>query len=195
MNRQDLPLPLKRGEISPELLITWYAELLDHMVYPADVRPYIENYDEWDIQNLIVWGENMMPSDWPHDKDIDAAPNCEEIYHTLKRISHVLRTRVCHWSGWKPEPITEVAWNAQQYAALKKGYHPDMDMRFATYHERCNFYIYRSGYILKKFHVKRGTDGLWHITKQYTTAKECTEHLVSDVLNYGYWEVPLGILT
>lgn len=43
MNRQDLPLPLKRGEISPELLITWYAELLDHMVYPADVRPYIEN--------------------------------------------------------------------------------------------------------------------------------------------------------
>lgn len=74
MNRQDLPLPLKRGEISPELLITWYAELLDHMVYPADVRPYIEDYDEWNIQNLIVWGENMMPSDWPHDRDIDVAP-------------------------------------------------------------------------------------------------------------------------
>ncbi len=54
MNIQDLPLPLKRGEISPELLITWYAELLDHMVYPADVRPYIEDYDEWNIQNLIV---------------------------------------------------------------------------------------------------------------------------------------------
>ena len=62
MNRQDLPLPLKRGEISPELLITWSAELPDHMVYPADVRPYIEDYDEWNIQNLIVWGENMMPS-------------------------------------------------------------------------------------------------------------------------------------
>lgn len=63
MNRQDLPLPLKRGVISPEPLITWYAELPDHMVYPADVRPYIEDYDEWNIQNLIVWGENMMPSD------------------------------------------------------------------------------------------------------------------------------------
>ena len=145
-----------------------------------------------EIQNLIVWGEDMMPADWPHDRDIDVAPNCEEIYHTLKRISHVLRTRICHWSGWKPEPITEVAWDARQYAALKKGYHPDMDMRFATYHERCNFYIYRSGYILKKFHVKRGDDGLWHITKQYTTDKESTEHLVSDVINYGYWEVPLG---
>ena len=43
------------------------------MVYPADVRPYIEDYDEWNIQNLIVWGENMMPSDWPHDRDIDVA--------------------------------------------------------------------------------------------------------------------------
>ena len=46
--------------------------------------------------------------------------------HTLKRISHVLRTRICHWSGWKSEPITEVAWDARQYAALKKGYHPDI---------------------------------------------------------------------
>jgi len=68
-------------------------------------------------------------------------------------------------------------------------------MRFATYVERCNFYIYRSGYILKKFHVKRSADGLWHITSQYTTAKESTGFLVQDVINYGYWEVPLGILT
>ena len=102
-------MPLTQGEITPELLITWYADLLDQMVYPAEVRPYIEDFDEWQIQQLIVWGENMMPADWPHDRDIDAAPNCDEIYHTLRRISHVLRSRICHWSGWKPEPITEVA--------------------------------------------------------------------------------------
>ena len=192
MTCKDLPLPLTQGEITPELLITWYADLLDQMVYPAEVRPYIEDFDEWQIQQLIVWGENMMPADWPHDRDIDAAPNCDEIYHTLRRISHVLRSRICHWSGWKPEPITEVAWNDRQYTSLKEGYNPDMDMRFATYHERGNFYIYRSGYILKKFHVKRGDDGLWHITKQFTTAKEGTEFVMSEVINYGYWEVPLG---
>lgn len=39
--------------------------------------------------------------------------------------------------------------------------------------------------------LKRGADGLWRITKQYTTAKESTEHLVQEVINYGYWEIPL----
>lgn len=57
------------------------------MFYPADVRPHIENYDEWNIQNLIVWGENMMPSDWPHDRDIVARMQkrrlCNPFRHAL----------------------------------------------------------------------------------------------------------------
>ena len=57
---------------------------------------------------------------------------------------------------------------------------------------RGNFYVYRSGHILKKFRVKPGRDGLYHITKQFTTAKEGTENLMAEVINYGYWEVPLG---
>lgn len=72
------------------------------------------------------------------------------------------------------------------------GYNPDMDFKFATFHRRGNFYVYRSSHILKKFRVKRGHDGLWLITKIFTTAKECTERLMGEVINYGYWEVPLG---
>ena len=52
--------------------------------------------------------------------------------------------------------------------------------------------VYRSGHILKEFRVKRGADGLWHITKVFTTDKESIEYLMVEVINYGYWEVPLG---
>ena len=64
MNIQDLPLPLKRGEISPELLITWYAELLDHMAYPADV-PHLQPPYLVDAHAL---GENLNPI--PYGKSV-----------------------------------------------------------------------------------------------------------------------------
>ena len=40
--------------------------------------------------------------------------------------------------------------------------------------------------------LREGADGLWHIVSQFTTAKEGTEHVMSDVVNYGYSAVSLG---
>ena len=37
-------------------------------------------------------------------------------------------------------------------------------------------------------HVNRGNDGFWHfITKDYS------EHLMTEIINYGHSEMPLGI--
>ena len=55
-----------------------------------------------------------------------------------------------------------------------------------------NVVVYRSGFILKKFRVRQGADGLWQITKAFTTAKDSTEHVLAEVINYGYWDVPLN---
>lgn len=167
MTIKDLPLRIPRGEISPELLIEHYAHLLDHMTYPADVRPYIENFDEYQIQDLIVYGANMMPEGWPHDTAIDAAPNCEEIYHTLGRISHVLRSGICSWKGWKKiTPIEDIVLDKAQFEAMKKGYRPDFDCRYSVYFYRNAFYMYRSGNILMKYRYHKQDDGLYHMTAQ-----------------------------
>lgn len=194
MTIKDLPLPLIRGEITPVRLITWYSELLDIMDTPFDILEYIIDFDEIDIQNLLVYGSNMMPEGWPHDSEIDAAPNCDQIRRYLDKVADYLSSYICHFSGWEREQTTKVSWSYEQFVSLRKGYHPDMDMRYATFHRRGNFYVYRSGYILKKFRVKPDADGCWHITKQFTTAKEGTEFVMGEVINYGYWEVPLGKL-
>lgn len=66
-----------------------------------------------------------------------------------------------------------------------------MDFRFATFHRRGNFYIYRSGYILKKFRVKPGKDGLYHMTALYRTAKMEDAGYLREILQSGYWEIPM----
>lgn len=184
--------PPAPGVIDPVRLLYWFQMAVDSLAVPEDVMQYICGFDALDVQNLLVYGSNMMPPSWPHDSEIDAAPNCEEICRVLDYAADLVCTQICHAPEWKEERPLEVSWNAQQYAALRKGYHPDMDFRFGTFHRRGNFYIYRSGYILKKFRVRQSTDGLWHITKAFTTAKDSTEHVLAEVINYGYWEVPLG---
>lgn len=193
MTIKDLPLPLTRGEITPEHLITRYADLLDKMVYPADVRPYIENFDAWQVQDLIVYGEEMCPPGTPHDREIDAAPNCEEIYHTLKRIGNVLRSEICSWSGWKSiEPIRDVVLTKEQFEAMKKGYQPDFDCRYSVYFRSPNFYMYRSGHILMKYRYRKLEDGLYHMTALYRTNKMEDAANLREILYYGYWDIPLG---
>ena len=184
--------PPAPGEIDPVRLLYWFQMAVDSLAVPEDVMQYICGFDAWDVQNLLVYGSNMMPIGWPHDSEIDAAPNNEEVCRVLDYAADIVCSQICHAPEWKEERPIEVSWNDRQYEALRKGYNPDMDFKFATFHRRGNFYVYRSGYILKKFRVKRGADGLWHITKVFTTAKEGTEFVMGEVINYGYWDVPLG---
>ena len=180
------------GEIDPDRLLGWFHEAIEYLNVPEDVFRYIYDFDGVNVQNLLVYGSNMMPADWPHDSEIDAAPNCEQICRYLDKAADLVSSQVCHSSCWERERAIKVSWNDEQRRALRKGYHPDWDCRYATFHRRGNFYVYRSGHILKKFSIDYGSDGFWHITKQYTTAKESIDNLMTEVIYGGYWEVPLG---
>ena len=179
------------GEIDPDRLLGWFRDAIEYLDVPEEVFHYIRGFDGWNIQNLLVYGSNMMPPSWPHDSEIDAAPNCEQICRYLDKAADLVCSQVCHSDCWEQERTTKVAWDHRQWLALCHGYNPDMDFRFATFHRRGNFYMYRSGHILKKFHVKRRNDGFWHITSQHTTAKEGIDLLMNEVITCGYWEIPL----
>ena len=180
------------GEIDPDRLLGWFREAIECLDVPEDVFCYIYRFDASNVQNLLVYGSNMMPADWPHDTEIDAALNCEQICRYLDKAADLVCSQVCHSGFWEKERTLEVSWNYDQVIALRRGYHPDWDFRYGTFHRRGIFYIYRSGNILKKFRVKLGKDGFYHITKQFTTAKEGMENLMVDVIYNGYWQIPLG---
>ena len=69
--------PPAPGEIDPVRLLCWFQMAVDSLAVPEDVMQYICDFDAWDVQNLLVYGSNMMPAGWPHDSEIDAAPNNE----------------------------------------------------------------------------------------------------------------------
>lgn len=189
--KHRIPTPPRPGEIDPARLLGWFQDTVDRMDVPEEAWEYIGKFDEIAVQQLLTFGSEMLPADWPHESDLDVYPNADEIRRILDRAADVIGSKICNFSGWQHERITKVSWNAEQYNALRKGYLPDWDMRYATFHRRGNFYVYRSGHILKKFHVMRGADGFWHITSQYTTAKEGMELLMNEVITCGYWETPL----
>jgi|GEM_PF-6352272 len=190
--KHRIPTPPRPGEIDPARLLGWFQDTVDRMDVPDEAWDYLGKFDEIAVQQLLTFGSEMLPADWPHDTELDAHPKAEEIRRILDRAADVVGSYICNFPEWKPERINKVYWNVDQYNALRKGYLPDWDMRYATFHRRGNFYVYRSGHILKKFHVRRGADGFWHITSQYTTAKEGIEFLMGEVINSGYWEIPLG---
>ena len=179
------------GEIDPDRLEGWFREAIDSLQVPQEVFRYLREFNSWDVQNILVYGSKMLRNGSYHYSEIKGAPNLDEICRCLDEAARLIGRKVCDFDAWKPEPIIKVAWTDVQYAALLKGYHPDMDMRFATFHRNGSFFVYRSGYIVKKFQVAQGSDGLWHITGQFTTDKECTDDVLGAVIEYGYWDVPL----
>jgi len=49
-----------------------------------------------------IWG-------WPHDSEIDAAPNCEQICRYLDKAADLVSSQVCHSGCWERERTTKVA--------------------------------------------------------------------------------------
>lgn len=180
------------GEIDPARLMGWFQEAVEGMNLPDEVLEYIIGYDVINIQDLLVYGARKVLKIWMRDSGKESVPDIKVTSRALDKAADVIGSKICHFPGWQEERPIVVSWDDRQYNALMKGYAPDWDMRFATFHRRGNFYIYRSGNILKKFRVKRSSDGLWHITRQYTTSKEGLEFMMGEVIYSGYWEVSLG---
>lgn len=113
-----------------------------------------------------------------------------------KSVLFHVANRICEWPGWESEEVKDFKLDDQQYAALRKGFAPGWDDRYATYYHRGWFYVYRSGHVLKKFKYQKNSDGMWEMTHLYTTAKTKDNRdfhfdLMREVFGSRLWEEPL----
>lgn len=93
------------------------------------------------------------------------------------------------WENVPDEPLTP-----EQYKVFCRGYCADWECRYEPISLGDGWhYIYRSGWLLKKFRYQLREDGLYHIEEHYTTAKEKGRNLLHEILIEGYWERPIFI--
>ena len=106
----------------------------------------------------------------------------------MARIHHKLLLQIQDSPLWQVETIPDIPLTEEQMVAFTKGYSPDWDCRYAPYLLGGWYYITRSGYWVKKFKYKKGSDGMYHVMEHYTTEKEKGRNLLMLVIFEGYFQ-------
>lgn len=184
-------------EISPAHVRKWYRESLNRIDTSSRLRRLISDIEPWDIlyilAHVIDAPFSQRDTSW-EGIDLATVNDAELLQKTV--LFHVAN-RICEWPGWEEEEVKDFKLDDQQYAALRKGFAPGWDDRYATYYHRGWFYVYRSGQVLKKFKYQKNSDGMWEMTHLYTTAKTKSYNmdyqfdLMREVFGSRLWEVPL----
>jgi len=90
---------------------------------------------------------------------------------------------------WQAEQHKDIPMTPEQYQTFCKGYNADWECRYEPISLGDGWhYIYRSGYLLKKFRYQLCDDGLYHLKEHFTTEKEKGRNLLEEVLLDGYFE-------
>lgn len=85
------------------------------------------------------------------------------------------------WEKHKDIPMTP-----EQYETFCKGYVGDWDCRYEPISLGDGWhYIYRSGYLVKKFRYQLCDDGIYHLKEHFTTEKEKGRNLLEEILLEG----------
>ena len=91
------------------------------------------------------------------------------------------------WEKHKDIPMTP-----EQYETFCKGYVADWECRYEPISLGDGWhYIYRSGYLVKKFRYELCDDGMYHLQEHLTTDKEKGRDLLLEILLEGYFEPSL----
>lgn len=183
-------------EITPAHVRKWYREALEKIETSSRLRRLISDIESSDIlyilAHVIDAPFSQRDTSW-EGIDLATVNDAELLQKTV--LFHVAN-RICEWPGWEEEEMKDFKLDDQQYSALRKGFAPGWDDRYATYYHRGWFYVYRSGHVLKKFKYQKNSDGMWEMTHLYTTAKTKDNRdfqfdLMREVFGSRLWEVPL----
>lgn len=187
--RQTLSNPfLPSDEITPAVLVQWFREIVIERDIPDDVADLILGFDAMQIQDIITCGTESITQSLLPVETLKLQPNCREICRHLSNIAVWLRGRICQWPGWIPtDPVGDLLLDYRRYNALKEGYKPDFDCRYATYYHRGVFFMYRSGHILMKFTFDTVGSGILQMDKCFRTAKLPDNSCLREILYGGYW--------
>lgn len=94
---------------------------------------------------------------------------------------------------WLLEEIDDIPLNIKQYDIFCRGYSADWECRYEPISLGDGWhYIYRSGYLLKKFRYQIEEDGMYHIKEHYTTEKGKGLNLLQEIMRHGYFEPHLS---
>lgn len=184
------------GEITPAHVRKWYRESLNKIDTSSRLRQLISDIEPSDILYILAHVIDApffkRDSSW-EGIDSDIVNNVGLLQKTV--VFHVAN-RISEWPGWEEEEVKDYKLDDQQYAALRKGFAPGWDDRYATFYHRGWFYVYRSGHVLKKFKYQKNNDGMWEMTHLYTTAKTKDNRdfhfdLMREVFGSRLWAVPM----
>lgn len=93
---------------------------------------------------------------------------------------------------WEKEEIHDVPLTRDEYDIFCHGYQPDWNCRYEPLSLGDGWhYIYRSGYLLKKFRYQLCNDGLYHLKEHYSTYKEKGRNLLQQILVEGCFKPAL----
>lgn len=94
---------------------------------------------------------------------------------------------------WEIEKMHDIPLTKEQYETFCKGYRADWECRYEPISLGNNWhYIYRSGFLVKKFRYQLCDDGLYHLKENYTTNAEKGRNLLEEILLHGYFEPRLN---
>lgn len=94
---------------------------------------------------------------------------------------------------WEWEQHKDIPMTPDQYRTFCKGYCADWECRYEPISLGDGWhYIYRSGWLVKKFRYQIEEDGLFHLVEHFTLAdKEKGRDLLFEILVHGYFEPTL----
>ena len=182
------PRPLPPGEIDPEVLTKWFHDALGVLRVDDTLKRFFWDRDISEIQQFLIRSRQELQHFWAYNAPFDP----RRVRRLVPRIASFLHKRIERWPGWIPEMVlADIVLDEEQYAALREGFLPGWDCRYATYCYNGNLFLYRSGNILMKFRYTRRPDGLYHMTSCYRTAKLSDPRMLDETLRCGPWRVPL----
>ena len=126
-----------------------------------------------------------MKPDAEHDLYFDR--NDKDTW-AMARLHHSLLLQIQNSPLWEKEDVPDIPLTEAQMVTFVKSYSPSWEYRYAPYLLGGWFYITRSGWWLKKFKYQKQADGFYHVTENYTTAKEKGRNLLAQVLIEGNFE-------
>jgi len=173
------------------------------IVYEANKYKFTQN--PCLFEHLIRTGDKILVEASPYDKiwGVGMAADNADITNPTKWLGKnylgfiltMLREdlKYCleYSPEWLDEPMEDIPLNEEQYQSLKVGFAPDWDFRYEPRYMNGWHYISRSGFWVKKFRYELGQDGLYHLTKNYTSIKEGGRNLLVESFMHGYYRPPI----